>query len=163
MNKGKYTAIVILLFTFYSCSKQYKNGINLDEVNLIFEESIKLLGNHNSLNKPKAYIVIPNVGCNGCISQAEQLLKDEIDNSNNIKFILTNIESLKLTRIKLGIDVDNYQNIIVDKKNLFYRDGLKSIYPRIFFVNDEGKIFKALEVSPFEDGIADLHEFLKRK
>ncbi len=161
MNNSKIKIIVFLFFSCanYNCTKNYENEINLSEVNLIFQESIKLLDNYYDEKKPKAYIVIPNVGCNGCISQAEQLLKDEVDNPHNIKFILTNIESLKSIKIKLGLDVNNYQNIIVDKNNLFSKDGLRSIYPRVFFINEAGEIFKVVEISPFEDGIDALHEF----
>ena len=88
-----------------------------------------------------SYLVIPGTGCSGCITFAEQFLKDNIQSHKNLKFILTKINSVKLLKAKLGIDLRN-PNLILDTLNQFGLGDLNSIYPTLYLFNQLGMLNK---------------------
>lgn len=83
-------------------------------------------------------IVVPEAGCTGCISKAEQFY---IENQSNDKilFIFTNIVSIKTLLIRLGRDVLSKDNVYIDSSDLFFDlDYADNIYPhKINRINGE--------------------------
>ena len=75
-------------------------------------------------NKSMAYVIIPDAGCPGCLSAAEQIL-------------LTDILSFKEVRIKLGVDVEDYNNVILDKKNMAAKYKVSLFYPAVLYSRGE--------------------------
>lgn len=110
----------------------------------------------------KAYVIIPNTGCPGCISNAESFLKDHINELRNVRFILTNIYSLKILRYKLTNEILKNENIIVDiEKKYFAEEFSESIYPLILYL-DGNSIIKLECVSPENpNALDDLYKKLK--
>ena len=118
--------LISLTFLFENCSQ------NADHQNLI-----NLVENLDpNYNKSMAYVIIPDAGCPGCLSAAEQILIDNIG-SDKIRFLLTDILSFKEVRIKLGVDVEDYNNVILDKKNMAAKYKVSLFYPAVLYSRGE--------------------------
>jgi hypothetical protein len=84
----------------------------------------------NNMPATGTYIIIPNQGCEGCISQAEAYVKKNITAQDNIRYIFTRIQSTKLLKIKLGADIMSSNKVLLDTANIIeYPDKKKEIYP----------------------------------
>ncbi|SFF09088.1 hypothetical protein SAMN04488541_101581 [Thermoflexibacter ruber] len=119
---------VIILLLIFSC----KNRQEVLQEN--FEKTLRLMHNNN-ISQYKAYLVIPNAGCEGCISSAERFVIDNIKQENDLMVIFTKINSMKILKLKIK-EVINSPNIIFDKDNLMYSNHVESIYPMIFYVKN---------------------------
>lgn len=103
-----------------------------------------------------SYVIIPNQGCEGCISTAEAFVKNNIDNSDSIRYIFTRIQSVKLLKIKLGNDVMSSSKVLLDTADMIeYDDKEKAIYPMIVSIKDH-RIDKITYQSPDADGLNEL-------
>lgn len=83
-------------------------------------------------------VILPGLGCHGCIQQGEAFMKDYVDN-NSVFFILTEVSSLKILQQKIGINISDYKNIFVDRENEFKVPTNNCIYPCILKI-DNGKL-----------------------
>jgi len=84
----------------------------------------------------KKIIVIPGVGCGGCISDAQTTFtKNYKDNST--LYIFTSIADLKLFKNSLPNDAFDYGNVILDLENILPDIGFKSIYPSIIDIQED--------------------------
>lgn len=139
----KVIIISILLFCL-GCSIKDESPLTKD-----FKKALYEISPNEKIEDCKAYLVIPNTGCTGCISSAESLLLDNYKTTKKIKFILTRIESYKNLYLKLKIDINDEPNILVDSNNVFSRKPFASIYPQVFFVDSlTGEIISKEEISP---------------
>jgi hypothetical protein len=103
-----------------------------------------------------SYVVIPNQGCDGCISTAEAFVKKHIADADSIRYIFTRIASVKLLKVKLGYDVIASSKVLLDTANLIrYPDKKKEIYPMIVHLRDQ-QITTITYQSPEADGIGTL-------
>ena len=75
-------------------------------------------------------VVLPGLGCHGCIQEAEVFMRDNIENKQ-VLFVLTKISSLKILQHKTGIDIATHSNILVDREDIFFVPTKNSIYPCI--------------------------------
>lgn len=99
------------------------------------------------------YVIIPNQGCEGCISTAEAFVKNNIDVSDSTRYIFTRIQSVKLLKIKLGNNVMSSSKVLLDTADIIeYPDKAKAIYPMIITVK-EHQIDKISYQSPADDGL----------
>lgn len=122
----RYIIIVIALCTFFSCSTEERKDKKYLSDHITF--LIPTLGrcyNH--------VIIIPGSGCSGCITVAEDFLKNNYKNPEYL-FILTNITSLKILSHKVGFNVINVKNIIIDDRNEYSHFNL-SVYPTVINYN----------------------------
>jgi hypothetical protein len=120
--------VALLLYTtLVSCQnerkmeeKQFNDAIikNLD-----IDETIKWI------------VILPGLGCNGCIQEAEQFMKENVG-KNEIIFVLTKISSLKVLQNKIDIKVNDFQNVFIDRENRFAVSTNNSIYPCIIKIKD---------------------------
>jgi hypothetical protein len=102
------------------------------------------------------YVVIPNEGCDGCISTAEDFVKKHYATNDHVRYIFTRIQSVKLLRVKLGSEVMSGTTVLLDTANIIvYPDKAKVIYPMIVRVSD-GHITDIDYQSPESDGLATL-------
>ncbi|WP_034044542.1 hypothetical protein [Wocania ichthyoenteri] len=122
--------IALIFITSYSCKKNEK------EIEQDYLESIidKMDINDNI----KWVIVLPGLGCHGCIQEAEAFMKEHIENKD-ILFVLTKIESFKILQNKLEIKIKDYKNIHIDKKHEISFPTDNGVYPCIIEL-DNGKI-----------------------
>jgi hypothetical protein len=155
-------ATLLLSISLLSCFGRTSNDSKdskLFSINNQFQKALKVISPGENASQYKAYVVIPNSGCSGCITSAEEMLKQSVKTSTQIKFILTNIESLKMLSYKMGFDVTKNKMILIDKGNLFNSGSLMSIYPQILLIDaKDGNVYKKMDVSPEEDGIRLLKE-----
>lgn len=115
--------VLFFVFTIFLGCKNEKDTEILQIENAI--ETSEL-----DTGKYKWVVVLPGLGCHGCIQEAEAFMKKHIKN-NNILFVLTKIESLKILQQKTGIKFKIHTNIYVDRENLFDFQTNNSIYPCI--------------------------------
>ena len=109
-----------------------------------------------SIEQRKAIVVIPNQGCAGCISEAENYVIENASKHEDVVFVFTQIQSMKLLRVKLGSEILKQKNVIFDSENsIKYPDENKIIYPMVIFVN-QGKIKKITYQSPSEEALKEL-------
>lgn len=100
-----------------------------------------------------SYVIIPNQGCEGCISTAEAFVKNNIDVSDSTRYVFTRIQSVKLLKIKLGNNVMSSSRVLLDTADIIeYPDKEKEIYPMIITVKDH-QIDKISYQSPDDDGL----------
>ncbi|NSL85212.1 hypothetical protein ECE50_000090 [Chitinophaga sp. Mgbs1] len=103
-----------------------------------------------------SYVIIPNQGCEGCISTAESFVKNHISSAADIRYVFTRIQSVKLLKIKLGATVMASDKVLLDTANTIpYPDKQKEIYPMIVRVKNH-KVTEITYQSPESDGFADL-------
>lgn len=83
-----------------------------------------------------AYFVIPGAGCNGCITNAENLMRQNV-HRKNIRFVLTNIESLKELKLKMGEHRLDNQNVYIDTDNQIFSlfNPEEFLYPVVIYLN----------------------------
>lgn len=140
----KSIAILLYLISSIACKNQQEYTLdtyfNLDK----------------NIKQRKAIVVIPNQGCTGCISEAESFVIENAPKLKDVVFVFTQIQSVKLLRVKLGNEVLQQKNVIFDSENsIKYPDENKVIYPMIIFVN-QGKIKKVTYQSPSEAALNEL-------
>lgn len=103
-----------------------------------------------------SYLIIPNQGCEGCISSAEAFVRNNFKTSDNIRYIFTRIQSVKLLKIKLGSDVMASNKVLLDTANIIaYPDKKNEIYPMIITMRNN-EINAISYQSPAADGLAEL-------
>lgn len=141
MYRSKLPYSLLFFLLLFSCKQQHAD----------------LLHALRTVDKPLLpsghYVIIPNQGCEGCISTAEDFVKRHYASSQDVKYIFTRVQSLKLLRIKLGSDVMGSSKILVDSGNVIrYPEKEKDIYPMIVTMK-EGEIARIAYQRPEEDGL----------
>lgn len=133
---------ILLLFFILSCTSskdpRFKKLSTLLKGNIEFEEFRE---------DTKTLFIIPNAGCNGCITTAETFVMDNVDQFESIKFIFTGTSSQKALKLKIGDTIYNNEKVFIDLENVFYSPELMSIYPLVVHLKD-GLVLKIDEVSP---------------
>lgn len=94
----------------------------------------------------KWMVILPGLGCNGCIQEGEAFMRDFVD-STSIFFILTKVQSLKILQQKVGKNITGRANVYVDNDGLFNLPTQNVIYPCIVQL-ENGKIIKHQFQSP---------------
>ena len=115
-------------------------------------EQIKVDSQH------KWVVVLPGLGCNGCIQEAEAFMKVHITDQR-ILFVLTKVSSLKILQQKTGINFDEHTNIFVDRDDLFHITTNNAIYPCVIQLNN-GKYSKHSFQNPSNSALWRLKEQL---
>lgn len=114
-------SVLGLFFTFLllvSCGSE-------DQAKSYLQEK---LGNVSDINSYNYVVILPSLGCQGCISTVEEFIKNNI-NRTDVLFILTRMESLKMLQNKIGIEVNKHPNVWIDLENEFLITSDNSIYP----------------------------------
>lgn len=139
MNKKIFSLLVVIAFSFIlkSCSQP----IDFPPIvtNYIPDTLIRDI---------KYLVIIPNNGCGGCISYAEDYYNKHDD--SNIYYIFTNILSLKELRYKVHL---RNKNTFIDTNNIVYMlyPEDMNLYPAIITLQ-KGKIVKENYQSIYENG-----------
>ncbi|QHS62869.1 hypothetical protein [Chitinophaga agri] len=96
-------------------------------------------------------VILPGLGCRGCIQEAEAFMRDYIDKPH-ILFVLTKVQSLKILEQKIGKELHSRTNVYLDKQGFFDIPTNNTIYPCIVQL-DKGKAVQHQFQSP-ENGQA---------
>ena len=105
------TTFVIACFLLLSCNAKqtYDQYLN---------QQLKL--NYPSYTSSyDTIIIIPREGCNACIMEANSFF-DINKNNDSYLFIFTKLSSQKELTILFGEEIMQSDNVLMDKKNLFY-------------------------------------------
>lgn len=88
------------------------------------------------INDNSKVVVVPGTGCTGCITGIEHFINENYSKYSDVIFVFTNIQSVKLMKLKMGqVPFDDANNIILDCKNEFYDvDNVNKIYPSILYL-----------------------------
>lgn len=141
--KLNYSLLLLCLFIFSACAEDHAS----------LRKSIHSLD--ADMLSTGTYVIIPNQGCEGCISQAEAFVKKNIT-KNNIRYVFTRIQSTKLLKIKLGNDIMSSRKVLLDTANkIEYPDKKNDIYPMIVTVSDH-KVSRITYQSPSTVGLTEL-------
>lgn len=121
-----YSLIVIL---FFGCTSK--------EINYT-EKVVSLLYANNINVEDYSFIaIIPEIGCNGCISEAEHFFKENL--KKDILFIFTKIQSKKEMELRLG-KLLNRKNVIIDLEQTYASEKEEiNIYPIIMDIRAKDK------------------------
>lgn len=110
------------------------------------------------LEKVRAYVIIPQGGCEGCISSAEQFVIDYAKGKPELRFIFTEVNSVKSLKNRLK-EAFFYENVILDPHRSFANlRGENNIYPMIVYLK-QGKAERVDFQSP--GNVYALDELLK--
>lgn len=143
---------MILSFSILTSCKKEAKEIEKDFLENAIQQ-IKLPDNYQWV------IVLPDIGCHGCIQEGEFFMKQNITNKK-ILFVLTNFSSLKILQQKLETHLNEHPNIYIDKEDVFNIPTDNSIYPCIIQV-DSGKYIKHSFQSPKMAAFKKLKQQLK--
>ncbi|GAB5526177.1 MAG: hypothetical protein Roseis2KO_40490 [Roseivirga sp.] len=120
---------------------------DLGETKQSFDKAITSAEFLQMKNK-RVVMLLPKVGCTGCISSAETFMKDHAAvYPEDFGVILTDVVSLKTLRIKLGGELIDLDNVALDTGNYFTSKQLKSLYPTLIYQRS-GEITSIEYVSP---------------
>lgn len=100
----------------------------------------------NVNKQTKWMVVLPGLGCHGCIQEGEAFMKKYVKNTD-ILFVLTNISSLKILQQKLGVQIKNCPNVYIDRENIFDVHTDNHFYPCIARI-ENGKVVEHEFQSP---------------
>lgn len=128
---------------FFSCQK------TVSEIERDYLD--ERVGSLKALKHEKWIVILPGLGCQGCIQEGEAFMSKNISNKE-ILFVLTKVESIKLLQQKTGIKISNHQNIYVDRENHFEIPSANGIYPLIIQLED--KKIKGYEFQSPQNGMA---------
>jgi len=131
-----------------SCSSEKKDG-RLELVEYAWSQV-----SNGDLASKKALLIIPNAGCGGCITSAENFAIEAIESMPDLIIIFTGTSSQKQLRLKLGNEVYNHSNVRIDSKDYFYEGELYSVYPLVVYLRN-GSPVKIVEQSPFKENTLD--------
>lgn len=155
--KNKYLKFVMLLLLPLSIGC----GTNNSEKKLVTKVSDTFQYDLKNLN---AVVILPNQGCQGCITEVESFMVNNANKELGIKYVLTKIMSRKILRQKIGDSIYLSKSVFIDSLNIFSSVGNKnSIYPAILYL--ENGRFKSIEFqSPNNpNAMNDLLKKIKRK
>ncbi|TGV03442.1 hypothetical protein [Flavivirga rizhaonensis] len=130
MRNRTLTVTFFIFIILFSCKKEEKT-IEHDYLETIIDK----LDVNDSI---KRVVLLPGLGCHGCIQEGEAFMKQNVTN-RNILFILTQIESFKILQNKLEITLEEHPNVYIDKKNEINFPTDNKVYPCIVML-DNGNV-----------------------
>lgn len=123
-QKLKYLPIiVIMLITVFMSCKKTQEQVEKEQLNTAINQS-------NISTNYSWIVVLPGLGCHGCIQEGEAFMRDHVKN-NDILFVVTKISSLKILQQKIGMKITEQANVYIDKKDVFTISTDNGIYPCI--------------------------------
>ena len=118
-----------------------------------FLEQLQEFNNNFEVANDQTFLIIPDIGCSGCIYKAMNFLEMNLE-TPNVYFIFTSITSKKDIDYKLASISKQTDKVFFDYKNLFMEDGLIRLYPKIYHFSNGVKEFEE-EVNPENIDILD--------
>ncbi|MBC7912906.1 MAG: hypothetical protein H7Y07_02180 [Pyrinomonadaceae bacterium] len=138
-------------------------GISCQESNATgVINSLKKL-NAAPLVNEQVYLVIPNGGCDGCITNVEEFVYTSINKYPDLICIFTRITSKKRLKLNLPDSILTHKRVILDTTNVFFYPEIdKEIYPAVVYTN-QGGLSKVEYQTPSTRGIHNLTKYYSQK
>ena len=143
MKSGYLTIIFSGLLLLLGACKESPEAIVQHDL----EQGIALSGFDNLLDKPYL-MIIPRIGCMGCISAAEQFMLEAYrPYRDQLNILLSDISSYKTARVRFGSAFMDAANVFVDRESVFNEGEFESTYPLILKL-DKREVIEVNLVSP---------------
>lgn len=127
---------LLLLLIFLSCDDSKKETV----------KAIKELVPEVHFEGRNYFVIIPDIGCSGCILEATSFLMENID-QEGLYFIWTKVGSKKELKFRLGEYYERSDKVILDFENTFLKTEFDDNYPLILYFDDE-KLVEKSNVKP---------------
>lgn len=136
------TFISIVVFSLaIGCSRPHK------EIERQFFEGLEKI-DQPEFSEREFIVIIPRIGCLGCISSVEQFLMDRaLSDKHRLGFLLIDIISLKTAAIRFGQEVIYAESVLLDTEGAFDFGENMSLYPAILRLQN-GRVMSVDYVSP---------------
>ena len=109
MSLKKAISFTIVILALISC--------DTEDVRLtLVEDAIKTVKREEFFSK-RAILIIPNGGCDGCITAVEQFVTDNLQQYPELLVVFTSTQSQKSLRLRMGDFIYNHKNVFIDKNN----------------------------------------------
>jgi len=115
--------LLVFSLLLFSCSSAEENRKEKHLKDQVMELSSSLDHCYENV------IILPGSGCSGCITVAEDFLRNNHSKPDHY-FVLTNVTSLKILNHKIGVDVKTLPNVYIDRENSFSQP-IDLIYPTV--------------------------------
>ena len=119
------------------------DNLNPNSYNVTLHNELMVYTDHvldMKKENPTKTIIIPEEGCAGCISEAEDFYMANKERKD-LFFIFTNISSIKSIKLRVGKDVEDKENVFLDIDNDFLSEQFnENIYPIVFDIRDKDNI-----------------------
>jgi hypothetical protein len=140
-NKFLFHLILYVGFCATACSEKVEER----ELESFIGESLMKKVN---IDRLKTIMVIPNAGCNGCISEAEYFVSENaLILQDRLFTVFTDVMSEKNLRLRIGKEVVESPHAFVDSYRQIQHEELISIYPSILYIK-KGLVERVIHVSP---------------
>jgi hypothetical protein len=103
-------------------------------------------------------VVLPGLGCHGCIQEAEVFMQEYITD-RRILFVLTKVSSLKILQQRTEIRISEHPNIYIDRDNIFDIPTDNRIYPCVIRL-EKGHIIGHSFQSPKKAAFLELEQII---
>lgn len=155
LRNTAYLGLILISLLFMTAAWKVSEPFKL------LQDQISKIDSHAKRQSRKIYLVLPNQGCEGCISTVEDFAIKNYRNKN-LAFIFTRVNSRKLLRIKLTDKVLKQPNVFIDLNNIIsYPKSDMQIYPMIVFT-ENGKVTNVDYESPTTGGIGTLRMYAQK-
>ena len=128
---------LVALLLFSSCISD-KNEKGEQDRDLKILNAVSSFSSEYQLPSKKYTIILPNQGCIGCITVAEQFLMDHYQDDRCL-FILSSIVSIKSLKNRLEEKLLNSANVVLDTENILGSKINQFIYPIVIIEENNKK------------------------
>lgn len=125
-----YFILLIICSCFICCNKKTEKEIEADYIQSFISKVPVPEG-------AKWLVILPGMGCHGCIQEGEAFIKENI-RKKNLYFILTSVQSLKVLQHKTGVAFREEANVYIDRDDAFVLPTNNNIYPCIVHLDSKG-------------------------
>lgn len=140
MKRILFVAFILFFQSFMGCSRK---DIRLNEIS----NAVELNSKEHNFQDAMALLIVPRSGCDGCITNSERFILDNLNNLPKLHVVFTATSSQKALRLKMGDSIYNHDQVFVDLSNSFYTPALMSVYPMVAYL-EEGRVISINYVSP---------------
>lgn len=140
MNKIVFLVLLIILNSCVNKDESLQHVVDCyQKKNISFNEELEVC------------LVLPEVGCGGCIASGVFFFKENkeafLNGQKKYLIIFTAIKSKKMLFRSLGVSSLEPYNCILDENNDYLVEGNNSIYPLVLYLK-KGSIYKVEYQSP---------------
>ena len=148
--------LIKLLVLYLFCSCNFKG----DRKNSNIIKNVNTFVRSHNIVRDTYLVVVPNQGCPGCITVAEQFVKENYSNKK-LTIVFTSVMSLKILKNQMGEEILNSQNVFIDSSDVLLNQIPDAYYP--FWVHIKGnKIGEVFFQSPKISAMDELRSELKK-
>lgn len=129
MNMIKWILLLYFSTLISACGNDDNNEQNGGSV-ILQQDFVSFLDSHGKNIEDYSFImVLPNVGCDGCITNGEKFFIENVKENSDHLYIFTTIKDLKIFKQSHLWAYSMEENVIIDVDNTLYQIGFYSYTP----------------------------------